>query len=121
MSKAPEHIETTLPPVKTYAVKVDGFPELIVHARTPARARADCWHQYRCYDNDCTFMQFLRMSTLRRAATPLGIGERIFVAGLPAVRVGTRGQYVAFMRDDSHTVLLSHPADVSAATELSPA
>ena len=58
-------------------------------------------------------MRFLRMSTIRRTTSPPGIGDRIFVAGIPAVRVGMRGQYVAFMREDSHTVLLSHPADVA--------
>jgi len=65
------------------------------------------------YDDACTFQHFLSISSLRRIPNPEGVGERVVIAGLPAIRVlGNGGQYVAFMRDDSDAIFYSHPADV---------
>ena len=101
-----------LPPIRTYAITIRGFEPALYSARSPAKARARCWRDYDVYNN-VTFGDFLRISTLRRAPDPPGIGERILVAGLPATRVIGHGQYVHFMRDDSDVVLCAHPSDVA--------
>src|SRR4051794_8030623 len=108
---------TTLPPVKTYEIKVPGFfPPVLYHERTPARARANAWRDYGICE-DCSFGDFLAKSSIRRVPNSPGIGARIIVAGVPAVRAGMQGQYVRFMRDDSDVALLSHPADVQPCQE----
>lgn len=106
-------------PIRTYAVKVEGYPEAIYSARSPGKARARCWLEYSHVDDRATFKDFLRISRVRRVADPPGVGRRIMVAGLPATTVHAYGgtHYVHFMRDDSDQVLRSHPADV---TEVAP-
>jgi hypothetical protein len=102
-------------PVCTYEIKVQGFPPMLYSARTPSKARARCWRDYSVMDDRVTtFMDFLKMSTIKRVPNPPGIGERILVAGVPAVRVIGHGQYTHFMRDDSDTILLAHPSEVGA-------
>lgn len=104
-------------PIKTYEITVEGFGPALYSGRTPGRARARCWREYRRYSS-CSFRDFLGRSRLRVVPNPPGIGDRICVAGLPATRViGHHGQYVAYMRDNHDDILLSHPADV---TELLP-
>lgn len=101
-------------PVKTYEITVRGFPPMLYSARTPAKARARCWRDYEVMDDrGTTFMDFMKMSTIRRVPNPPGIGERIVVAGLPAVRVIGHSQYCHFMRDDSDEILLAHPSEVA--------
>ena len=102
-------------PVRTYEVTVRGFPPMLYSARTPSKARAACWRDYSVMDDRITtFRDFLAMSSIKRAPDPPGIGERILVAGEPAVRVIGHGQYTHFMRDGSDTILLAHPSEVSA-------
>ena len=110
----PSTDKTTPRPIRSYAVKVEGFLEHTYSARSAPQARVQCWRQYLSYDSDTTFGQFLRMSSIRSVPNPPGVGERILVGGLPATRVQPVGQYVGFMRDDSDAVLCSHPADVEA-------
>ena len=103
-------------PVRTYEITVRGFPPALYSARTPAKARARCWRDYQGMgDTGENFRDFLAKSSIRRVPDPPGIGERILVGGVPAVRVIGYGQYVHFMRDDSDVILCSHPADVVAA------
>lgn len=101
-------------PIRTYSISVRGFNDTLWSARSPAKARAECWRAFSSYDGGlATFGDFLRMSRIRRVPDPPGIGERILVCGLPATRViGGVANYVAFMRDDSDVILMSHPADV---------
>jgi hypothetical protein len=100
-------------PIRTYAVTVDGFPEPHLYsARSPAKARVQCWRAYCAYDDRSTFGSFLKISRIRRAPDPPGIGDRILVCGIPATRVIGHGQYTHFMRDDSDTILLAHPSEV---------
>lgn len=102
-------------PVSTYEITVRGFPPMLYSARTPSKARARCWRDYGIMDDRVTtFKDFLLMSSLKKVPNPRGIGERILVAGLPATRVIGFGQYTHFMRDDSDTILLAHPSEVSA-------
>jgi hypothetical protein len=105
-----------LKPIRTYAVKVEGFPESLYSARSPAKARAQAYYAFTSA-YDVSFKGFLKISSVRRADNPYGIGERILVAGLPATRVIGYGQYTHFMRDDSDVILCAHPSDVSAVPE----
>ena len=101
-------------PIRTYAVRVDGYDEAIYSARSPAKAMAKAWRDFTAvYDK--SFGDFLVIAHVRRIADPPGVGERILVGGLPATRVYHRNQdhYVWFMRDDSDTALCSHPNDVT--------
>lgn len=100
-------------PIRTYAVSVQGFPPALYSARSPGKALARAYRDYAGMAEDITFGNFMRKTRVRREADPPGVGERIMVAGRPATRVIGQGQYVAFMRDDSDTVLCSHPLDVS--------
>lgn len=102
----------SLKPIRTYAVTVEGFPPHLYSARSPAKARVQCWRAYCAYDDRSTFAAFLKVSRIRRAPDPPGIGERIVVAGLPATRVIGYSQYTHFMRDDSDVILLAHPSEV---------
>lgn len=100
-------------PIRTYEVRVQGFPPSLYSARLPGKALAAAWRAWGAV-SDAPFGEFLKISSVRRAADPPGIGERIMVAGQPATRVIGYGQYVHFMRDDSDTILCSHPSDVTA-------
>lgn len=101
-------------PVSTYEITVRGFPPMLYSARTPSKARARCWRDYSVMDDrETKFRDFLAMSSIKRVPNPPGIGERIMVAGVPAVRVIGHGQYTHFMRDDSDTILLAHPSEVA--------
>lgn len=97
--------------VRTYEITVRGFPPVLYSGRSPGKARARCWRDYGTV-SDASFADFLKISSIRRVPNPPGIGDRIIVAGIPAVRVIGHGQYVHFMRDDSDVILCSHPADV---------
>jgi hypothetical protein len=100
-----------MPPIKTYAITVQGFPPALYSARSPSSARARCWRDY-ASTSDVPFRDFLKMSKIHRAENPPGIGERILVGGLPATRVIGFGQYVHYMRDDGDVIARAHPADV---------
>lgn len=108
--------------IKTYEVRVSGFPPALYSARSPAKARARCWRDYLSYDDAANFRDFLKRSTIRRVPDPPGVGERVMIAGLPATTVHNyaAGHYVWFMRDDSDAVLCSHPADVTRADKPEP-
>lgn len=106
--------QTTRPPVRSWEIKVEGFPCHTVSARTAGKARSNCWREYQAYDPDCTFGKFLAMSAIRSVHNPPGVGDRILVGGVSATRGGMHGKYVRFMRDDGDEWLNSHPADVEA-------
>ena len=97
--------------VRAYDVIVQGFPPVQFLASSPARARARAWQSYCSYDA-VSFRDFLRLSTIQRGVSPAGFGKRILIADQVAYRVGPTGHYVPFVRDDSDTVLFSHPLDV---------
>jgi hypothetical protein len=99
-------------PIRTYEVRVDGFPPGLYSARSPAKARVRAWREYTAA-YDATFKRFMQISRVRLAADPPGIGRRVLVSGRPATVVIGHGHYVNFMRDDDDVVLCSHPADVT--------
>lgn len=103
-------------PIQTYAVKVEGFPAILYSARSPGKARSRCFDDWRsgCGGDQATFSGFLRISTVRRAENPPGIGERILVCGKPATRVIGRGSSIAFMYDDGDEIMVAHPSEVEA-------
>lgn len=105
-----------LKPIRTYAVTVEGFPPVLYSARSPGKARSHCFGDWRsgCGGDAATFSGFLRISTVRLADNPPGIGERILVCGKPATRVIGRGNSIAFMRDDGDCIMVAHPSEVSA-------
>lgn len=99
--------------VKTYLVRVDGFDGQKYCARSRGKAHACCWREY-CSYNQISFRDFLKISSAILIANPAGVGERILVGGEVATRIlGRSDEYVWFMRDDSDTILCSHPNDVS--------
>lgn len=98
--------------IRTYEVTVTGFPPVLYSARTPGKAMAMCYRDYGIMDDRICFKDFMRKARVRRAPDPPGIGERILVGGLPATRCIGHGPYIYFMRDDGHSVLCSHKADV---------
>lgn len=104
-------------PIRTYEVTVQGFPPALYSARSPAKARANCWRDY-CAAYDATFKQFLKISSVRLVDNPPGVGRRIIVGGEPATTVFSYkvGGYVYYMRDDSDTIVCSHPLDVQEMT-----
>ncbi|WP_189438709.1 hypothetical protein [Pseudovibrio japonicus] len=55
--------------MKTYGVTVSGFPEAVYSALTPAKARVQAWYEYTSAF-ECTFKEFLKISTLRRCDVP---------------------------------------------------
>jgi hypothetical protein len=102
-------------PIRTYAVSVDGYGEVVYSARTPGKARARAYRDF-THVSEKSFGDFLRISRCRRISDPPGAGERIVVADLPATRcLPLDRHYVYFMRDDSDEVLCSHPLDVTRA------
>lgn len=105
--------EPSLMPIRTWAVNVRGFPEGLYSARSRGKAQARAWRDYASTFNAATFLDFMKISSVRLAPNPHGVGERIMVAGSPATRVIGYGQYVHYMRDDSDVILCSHPLDVS--------
>lgn len=108
-------------PIRTYEITVRGFPPMLYSARSPSKARARCWYDYGVMDDRLTtFREFLKMSSVRRAPDPPGIGERILVCGQPATRVIGYGQYTHFMRDDSDEIILAHPSEVAPFTSAPP-
>lgn len=99
-------------PIRTYGVKVLGFPTALYSARSPAKARAAAWRDYIICE-DVSFKRFLILSSISRQPDPAGVGARVLIGGEPATTVyGHSSQYVWFMRDDSNMRLCSHPLDV---------
>ncbi len=99
-------------PIRTYEITVQGFPPALYCARSPGKARVRCWHDYSTC-SDTSFKAFLKISRLRVIPNPSPVGQRIMVGGQPATRVlPDGGQYIRYMRDDSDTILCSHPLDV---------
>lgn len=96
--------------VRPWLVTVGSFRGQVYVARSRGKALAKAWRDYQVL-GPTSFGDFLRIATVERSHM-VGFGRRIRVAGLPAYRVGERGQYVAFVRPDSDEVLLAHPLDV---------
>lgn len=99
-------------PIRTYAIKVEGFSPVLYSARTPAKAR---WRAYQDYGvvSTCSFAEFLRRSTISRADNPPSVGDRILVCGKPATRVIGRtpnGNY--YMHDDSDVIYTAHETEI---------
>ena len=105
-------------PIRTYAVTVRGFDALLYSARSPGKARARCYRDYGNYDDRCTFAEFMKISGVRLAESPEGIGGRHLVAGKPATRVvdGNKGRdagnRLLFMYDDSDDIVCAHPSEI---------
>lgn len=101
--------------LKVYKVKVVGYPPALYEARTAGQARSKAWRSY-SEARGTTFRDFMSLCRVERVEPPKGFGEPIMVSGRPAYRcLGSYGQYVRFVRDDSDVVLLSHPLDVTEA------
>ena len=106
-----------LPPIRTYSIKVERFPAHLYCARSLGQAMSRCWRAYSSYDDSCDYSRFLRIAKGKGVDNPPGVGDRILVSGKPASRVLNRdgrlvGHYVAYMFDDSSTILESHELDV---------
>lgn len=101
-----------LRPIRTYEVRVLGFPPGNYSARSRGKALAQAWRSYCSTFDDTGFAAFLRIASARQIPDPPRIGDRIMVGGLLATRVIGHSQYVHFMRDDSDEILCSHPLDV---------
>lgn len=101
-------------PVRCYEITVRGFPPMLYSARSPAKARTRCWHDYLSYDGSVSFGDFLRLSTVRSAEPPPGAHERILVCGKPATRIIERpGGGNLFMYDGSDTVMRAHDMEIA--------
>ena len=108
-------LANAMKPIRTYGVKVDGYGEAFYSARSPAKAR---WRAFQDFGivSTCSFAEFLRRSTIRRADDPPGVGARILVCGKPATRVIGRspiGNY--YMYDDSDVIYTAHDTEIRAA------
>lgn len=99
-------------PIRTYRVKVDGHEAAFYSARSPGKARVRAWRDYGVC-SDCSFKEFMKISRCTVEPDPPGIYRRIVVGGTPATTVIGYGQYVSYMRDDSDTIVCSHPSDVT--------
>lgn len=99
-------------PIRTYAVKVEGFSPVLYSARSPAKAR---WRAYQDYGivSTCSFREFLGRSTIRLSDNPPRVGDRILVCGKPATWVIGRspiGNY--YMYDDSDVIYTAHDTEI---------
>lgn len=81
-----------------------------VIAPTRGKALADTWRSD--VFNGCTFGEFLRFTTCRRAPDPEWWGAEIEVLDERAFFLGEDGQYVRFCRPGSDVAMISHPYDV---------
>lgn len=101
-------------PIKTYEITVRGFPPGLYVARSPAKARWNCYGDYCAAFDNTSFKDFLKISSLRTVPNVAPTGERVLVSGVPATRVAYPGNsnYVAFMWDDRDGIFFSHPLDV---------
>lgn len=99
--------------LKAYSVSVSGFPDAPYYAASPAKARAAAWRDYSHAYDHCSFKDFMKQSSVRRAqSTPPRFGDKIEVAGAEAYWVKSDGHYVWFVRPGQSQILLSHPNDV---------
>lgn len=71
-----------------YEVTVEGFPPVLYAAATPAKARTRAWHAYTSA-YECSFRDFLKISTLRRCGIPEDDGYVRRNYGID-VRIGQR-------------------------------
>jgi len=111
-----------LKPIRTYAARVEGFPEILYSARSPGKARALCFRDWcsGCGGDRANFSGFLRFSTVRRCEAPKGVGERILVCGKPATRVirgSARMSRNLFMYDDGDAIMICHDSEITLPTD----
>lgn len=107
-----------MPAIKTFEIKVRGFPPYNVSARTRGKAMGQAWRSYNNYDDRARFGDFLKICRATRVPDPPGLLKRVMVLDRPATTcLGPSGQpmghYVHFMWDDSDTITCAHPTDVS--------
>lgn len=117
-----------------YEVTVAGFPPIEYSAATPAKARAMAWGDY-THAYECTFKDFLKISTVRRCGVPeddgygyvrsaygvdVAIGDRVTIVneGSMSGRVGEviypgrRTAYVRLVLDGSDEPVNVHPMNI---------
>lgn len=100
------------PQIRTFRVNVDGYTSVLYSARSASKARAQAWRDFSDI-YPVSFRDFLVRSSILRVADPPGVHRRVMVAGEPATTVIGQGHHVRYILDDSDTVLLAHPSEVS--------
>lgn len=99
--------------LKAYDVRVQGFPNFVIHAASRGKAFARAFDLYCAYNDCATFKMFLKLARVTRHTGPAGrFGEPITVGGKPAFYVSHNPQYIEFVRPDSDVIMSSHPYDV---------
>ena len=99
--------------IRSYAVTVGDFDPVVYHRRTPAQARMAAWNSYLHYDSQCSFRQFLSISSITRVPSPAPVGELVTVCGKPAelISLSHRGD-PEFMYVGSNTVMRAHYSEL---------
>lgn len=98
-------------PIRTYAVSIDGLGTTFYSARSPSKARAQC---YRAVQSafDVSFKQFLKWKPAVRLTDNPPYFRRAMIAGKPATIIYSPHKGIRFMRDDSDEIFSAHPTEV---------
>ena len=99
--------------IKSIEITVLGCKPHVYHHRTFGKARAEAWRNYQALSPQCTFGEFLKLSSVRvvKAAPP--VGARILVRGKPAVAISfTKRGDATFIYDGDARKLTAHYSDV---------
>jgi hypothetical protein len=120
--------------LRLYEITVEGFGPRLYYGQTPGKARYDCFLSYNSAYEDVTFREFLKRSTIRRAARahPEDDGyadlRRHYPEAtipMPGVRISAEGHtgtvvaalgpvsYVRFCDDRTGNILNVHPSSVA--------
>lgn len=102
--------------LRRYDVEVAGFATQTYAAASRGKALYIAYLDY-THAYNRSFGEFMAIARARKSKSPdeEGFGKSITVSGAPAYQVGTRGQYVAFVRPNETQILFSHPLDVKEA------
>jgi hypothetical protein len=100
-----------LRPIRTYAISLDRFGTTFYSARSPSKARAQCYRAF-CSAYQVSFKEFLKLRPSVRVTDNPPYFRRAVIAGRPGTIIYSPHKGIRFMRDDSDEIFSAHPSEI---------
>jgi hypothetical protein len=97
--------------IRTYAVSIGGYGVTFYSARSPSKARAQCYRAF-CSAHEISFKEFLTLRPSIRLTDNPPYFRRALIAGKPGTIIYSPHNGIRFMRDDSDVIFSAHPSEI---------